>query len=127
MFAAEHPAYFAVMFRPDLLQREDPALKAASQRAAAVLREAIAENRGSRPSGDPDLALESLKAWTHAHGLATLWLNGNLSPDMAPDGIAALADRLFGIDAADAGCYDGRVSEKAGSSAQRSDSEARRG
>ena len=96
LFAAENPAYFEVMFRPELLQRDDPALVAASRRAGAVLRDAIAETHAG-----PDkrsLELEALKAWTHAHGLATLWLSGTLTPAMAPDGIAALADRVFGID-----------------------------
>ena len=100
LFAAEHPAHFEVMFHPGLLQRDDAALRAAERAAGAVLREAIAAVRGgtgSGPPGRPDLELEALKAWTHAHGLATLWVNGNLSPEMAPGGIAALADRVFGI------------------------------
>lgn len=95
LFATEHPAYFEVMFRPDLVHRDDPALLAASRQAGQVLRQTIAAARGDTDSAD--LELEALKAWTHAHGLATLWLSGTLTAEMAPDGIAALADRMFGI------------------------------
>lgn len=96
LFAVENPAYFEVMFRPDLVHRDDPGLKSASSRAGALLREAIAAARGSK--NRDDIELEALRAWTHAHGLATLWNSGTLTETMAPDGIAALADRLFGID-----------------------------
>jgi hypothetical protein len=31
-------------------------------------------------------------AWSLVHGFATLWLNGNLPPDLGPDARAAAAD-----------------------------------
>lgn len=97
MFAADNPAYFEVMFRPDLLHRDDPALREAGRRAGEVLRTAIAETRGGGGQGGKGFDLAVLRAWTHAHGLATLWVNGNLTAEMAPQGIAALADAMFGI------------------------------
>ena len=36
-FAVAHPAHFAVMFRPELLHLDDPALRAAKARSAAAL------------------------------------------------------------------------------------------
>lgn len=94
MFAADNPAYFEVMFRPDLVHNDDAALRDASRRSFAVLQSAIAASRGA--TAGVDLELEALKAWTHAHGLATLWNSGALPAAMAPDGLSALADRLFG-------------------------------
>lgn len=96
-FAADNPAYFEVMFRPDLLDADDPAFRAAAARARAILDAAVAETRPQAPASGEALRLGALKAWTHAHGLATLWVNGNITPEMAPDGIAALADQVFGL------------------------------
>lgn len=96
LFAAANPALFEVMFRPDLLDRDDADLRAALGRAGALLRGFVAESRAVRADPGSDVGLEALRAWTHAHGLATLWLAGNLPPAMAPDGLEALVDRLFG-------------------------------
>lgn len=41
-FAADHPAHFQVMFQPGLYRGDDPALAAARERAARVLREGVA-------------------------------------------------------------------------------------
>jgi len=97
LFAADNPAYFEVMFRPDLLHRDDPALKAAAARAGEILNSAIADARPQVRESEAELRLAALRAWTHAHGLATLWVNGNLNEEMAPDGIEALADQMFAI------------------------------
>ncbi|NEC13954.1 TetR/AcrR family transcriptional regulator, partial [Streptomyces sp. SID8014] len=41
-FAREHPAHFQVMFQPALLRADDPALRAATEGAAAALRAGVA-------------------------------------------------------------------------------------
>ncbi|HEX2131186.1 MAG TPA: TetR/AcrR family transcriptional regulator [Actinophytocola sp.] len=70
-FAAEHPSYFEVMFRPDLYHREDPELVAARARTTDLLRTAI-------PGEGRDADRRMLAAWSVAHGFATLLRSGNL-------------------------------------------------
>ena len=76
-FAVTHRAYFEVMYRPELYDQADTALKQAKAAAAALL-------YGSR---DPDTGQLSggVAAWAMVHGIATLWLNGNLPPQLGDD------------------------------------------
>lgn len=75
-FAAEHPAHFEVMYRPDLYDRDDPELATARARTAELLRAGVAPRSGGNGGHDPEMA--GLAAWSLAHGFATLWLSGNL-------------------------------------------------
>jgi AcrR family transcriptional regulator len=88
-FAVGHRAHFDVMFRPDLYRHDDPDVVAAREAAAAVL------YGGPRPQGDQ---LEAgVAAWALVHGLAALWINGNLPPGLGddPEAVArAVARRL---------------------------------
>jgi AcrR family transcriptional regulator len=81
-FAVRHRAHFEVMFRPELLRGDDPALAAARQRA----REALYGPLGS-VSLDPrtDSLRAGVAAWALVHGLATLYLGGNLPPTLGDD------------------------------------------
>ncbi|MDD9206207.1 TetR/AcrR family transcriptional regulator [Georgenia sp. 10Sc9-8] len=72
-FAVTHPGYFHVMYRPDLCDGEDPELAEARASAAAVLQEAAQRQVPGRGGEDAAVA-----AWALMHGLATLWLGGNL-------------------------------------------------
>src|SRR3989440_857774 len=74
-FAVEHPAHFAVMFRPDLYHADDPAVRDAKAAARASLTGGLALLAGPR-DGDP--AVAALAAWSMMHGLATLWLSGSI-------------------------------------------------
>jgi len=78
MFADSHRAHYEIMFRPELLRQDDPALLAASDAAYDVLRGVVAEVQagGFIPDRDPEIV--AVTAWSQAHGLATLWLSGNL-------------------------------------------------
>lgn len=78
LFATEHPAHFAVMRAPDLLRTHDPELTAARGRAGAQLR---SSSTGGR----------ALAAWAMVHGLASLLLDGLVTPD--PD-VATLAQTV---------------------------------
>ncbi|MFH8411000.1 TetR/AcrR family transcriptional regulator [Streptomyces sp. NPDC018019] len=71
-FATQHPAHFQVMFRPELLRTDDPALVAATDGTAQRLRKGVAARGGT------DLELAFMSAWSLAHGFATLLLAGNL-------------------------------------------------
>jgi AcrR family transcriptional regulator len=82
-FAVDHRAHFEVMFRPDLYQPDDPAVRAARERASNALSGGI----GSLPSGraGTDARIAGVAAWSLVHGFATLWLNGALSPELGAD------------------------------------------
>jgi AcrR family transcriptional regulator len=82
-FAVEHPAHFAVMFRPDLYHTDDPAVRDARAAAGASLRGGLALLRDPGRAGDP--AVAALAAWSMMHGLATLWLSGSLPDGSLPD------------------------------------------
>jgi AcrR family transcriptional regulator len=94
-FAVDHPAHFRVMFRPDLLRDTDPELRA----AMAASRDALygSARSVSRPA-DPDPRQPAIAGWALVHGLATLYLDGNLPPDVGNDPRAlarTLASYLF--------------------------------
>jgi AcrR family transcriptional regulator len=80
-FAVDHPAHFEVMFRPDLHHRQDPRLIAARQSARDQLYPPARE-AAHLPSSDWSAGLA---AWSLVHGLATLWLNGALPPEVTAD------------------------------------------
>ncbi|MFP5377499.1 MAG: TetR/AcrR family transcriptional regulator [Acidimicrobiia bacterium] len=68
-FAHEHRPWFDVMFRPDLVRTDDPAFAEASRSSFGELREAATAASGG------DLVYG---AWALVHGIAVLWLAGNL-------------------------------------------------
>ena len=81
-FAVTHRAHFEVMFRPELYRTDDPELVRAREQARALLYPPAAE-AASADGGDDVLA--GLAAWSLVHGLATLWLNHNLPPELGDD------------------------------------------
>lgn len=97
-FATGHPAYFQVMFRPELHRADDTALLAAKARATEALRTGVS-GLSDAGRGD-DARLAGIAAWSLAHGFATLLLSGNL--DGPVDGrdpaevFRVLAGLLFG-------------------------------
>jgi AcrR family transcriptional regulator len=76
-FAVEHQAHFEVMYRPELYRPEDAELRRARAATAAVL----------YGSGRPDRTelQYGVAAWAIVHGIATLWLNGNLPKGLGSD------------------------------------------
>jgi AcrR family transcriptional regulator len=96
-YAVDHPGHFAVMFRPDLVDADDPELVRASTASAAMLYGPV----GSvAPVDDDDLArrIAGTAAWALVHGIATLWLQGSLrgGPDDDPENLTrAAAKHLF--------------------------------
>jgi len=85
-FALTHPAAFRLMFRPELHMagQEDPELREVGERAFRVLVDGIvaAQAEGFIAPGDP--ILPALAAWSMAHGLASLLLEGAAIPSHAP-------------------------------------------
>jgi AcrR family transcriptional regulator len=94
-FAVRHRAHFEVMFRPELLRADDKALASARQRS----RQALYGPLGSVPrDGSVDSLRAGVAAWALVHGLATLYLEGNLPPALGndPEAIAReVAAQLF--------------------------------
>jgi AcrR family transcriptional regulator len=81
-FAVRHRAHFEVMFRPELYRTDDPELARARDRARSLLYPPAAEVAGG---ADPDDLTAGVAAWSLVHGLATLWLNHNLPPQLGDD------------------------------------------
>ncbi|GAJ27790.1 TetR/AcrR family transcriptional regulator [Acidomonas methanolica] len=71
-FALARPAMFELMFRNDRLDRSNPALRAATERAFAALGMLAAEG------SEHERALRATAAWGAVHGLATLAVDGRL-------------------------------------------------
>jgi AcrR family transcriptional regulator len=86
-FATANPGHFDVMFRPDLHRRDDPALAEAKTRAATMLYGKVGHAAGtaSRARGSTQAGIA---AWALVHGLATLWLTGNLPDQGDPVSLA---------------------------------------
>ena len=94
-FAVSHRAHFAVMFRPELLHRDDVGLRRARERTSEIL-------YGSAAPTTDQLA-DGIAAWAIVHGLATLWLDGNLPAPLGDDPqtvtrlVASRLDRATGM------------------------------
>jgi AcrR family transcriptional regulator len=82
-FAVTHRAHFEVMFRPELYRTDDPELVRAREQARALLYPPAAE-AANNPDGRGDVRA-GVAAWSLVHGLATLWLNHNLPPQLGDD------------------------------------------
>jgi len=76
-FAVTHRSHFEVMYRPELYHRDDVELGRAREAAATLL------------YGTGEITRERMAygvaAWSIVHGLATLWLNGNLPAQLGDD------------------------------------------
>jgi AcrR family transcriptional regulator len=79
-FAVDHPAHFVVMYRPELLRDDDPALASARRRSGEILYGGV----GSA-APDADALRAGVAAWSLVHGVATLYLGGNLPPALGDD------------------------------------------
>ena len=99
-FALEIPAHFTVMFDVSLLDVGDARYQDERRIAFAVLYEAI--RRATRVRDDDELQALTLAAWLAVHGIATLWLSGNLPirseiPSLVAGAFAEIAPALAKI------------------------------
>ena len=76
-FAVSHRAHFEVMYRPELYRPDDAEVRDARAGAAVLLYGTGSSDAGQLAAG--------AAAWSLVHGLATLWLNGNLPPQLGTD------------------------------------------
>jgi AcrR family transcriptional regulator len=95
-FAQQHPAYFRLMFRPELSGwHKDPAVKAAVHDAERHVDETVADcvTAGVIPAEQADPL--GVMAWSMAHGLASLWLDGMLADEYDVGVLAAQITALL--------------------------------
>lgn len=75
-FALTYPAHFSVMFDPHLLRMTDAALAAERDLAFDNFFTAVRQTTGTQDADQ--VATQALAAWSVVHGMAVLWLQGNL-------------------------------------------------
>jgi AcrR family transcriptional regulator len=95
MFADQNRDYFEIMFRPELLNGDDAGYRAAADAAHQVLLETMRPALGEL--SEEQLLTQSTSAWALAHGLARLWLDGNLSAFAGLTDIDRAARVIFGL------------------------------
>ncbi|MDT3444553.1 MULTISPECIES: TetR/AcrR family transcriptional regulator [unclassified Pseudofrankia] len=76
-FAVTHHAYFEAMFQPELHRRDDAELRAAKAATSTLLYGTDHPDDGQRAAG--------VAAWAIVHGIAALWLTGNLPEELGHD------------------------------------------
>jgi AcrR family transcriptional regulator len=76
-FAVSHRAHFEVMYRPELYRPDDADVREARAATAVLLYGSASPDSGQLAAG--------VAAWSLVHGLATLWLNGNLPERLGHD------------------------------------------
>ncbi len=96
-FAVDNAALFRVMFGPELRRNQSPALDSSSRAAFQILvdaaREAVAAENDS--GSEYELPVVTTAAWAVVHGLAMLWLDGQIRE--VPGGITKLAERVTAL------------------------------
>jgi AcrR family transcriptional regulator len=77
-FARAEPAYYAAMFEAGLPPDANPEMRAASDRAFAILRTAAEQLTALLPAGTrPPALMMSLHVWSLSHGIASLFGRGD--------------------------------------------------
>jgi AcrR family transcriptional regulator len=77
-FARAQPAFYSAMFEAGVPVGADPALRAASERAFAILRGAAERLCAAMPpAGRPPALMVALHIWAMAHGIASLFGRGD--------------------------------------------------
>lgn len=94
-FAVEQRAYFELMFRPEHLNQSDPTLQAASDASYQVLLDTVVAAQALGMAPGIDARSVALAAWANVHGLATLWLDGNLTQRMPGVTLDQAIDMVF--------------------------------
>jgi AcrR family transcriptional regulator len=98
-FALNHPAHFSVMFDPHLLHMGEPSLELERSRAFENFFAAVQATTGADDA--EQVSNEAIAAWSVVHGLAVLWLQGNLpfprDPEYVPNAFAQLGEGFVNV------------------------------
>lgn len=73
-----HPSLFVVMFRPEILDDDDPALAQARESAFGFFAGEIADARSTGWGVTYDASAVALTCWSTVHGAVALWRDGTL-------------------------------------------------
>lgn len=96
-FALTKPAYFRLMFRPELTGTENRAeIDAGASRSFGVLASVVARCHAKGVCTALDADALALTGWATAHGLASLCLDGPLAAKDDPRAIAELVGATMG-------------------------------
>ncbi|WP_280400353.1 TetR/AcrR family transcriptional regulator [Nocardia carnea] len=98
-FARDEPAYFRLMFRPELSQPEKhPEAQEAGEAAFGVLAAAVDDCVAAGELSPERAETTVLTVWALGHGLASLWLDGHLDKRATLLGTApaTLVDSVLG-------------------------------
>lgn len=90
-FALAEPGLFAVMFRSDLLDNNDPELISARAEALAPLHDGVSA------LGTPDPTAAEVAFWGVVHGIAALALTGTLTGALGEADVEALTRRALSL------------------------------
>jgi AcrR family transcriptional regulator len=95
-FARNNPAYFRVMFRPELTRpHKSPDGMQAGEAAFGVLDRTVDECLSANEVTTVDRHVLAISLWSLAHGYASLWLDGQLTDRTADP--AGLAHRIAAL------------------------------
>ena len=84
-FAKREPSYYSAMFEAGIALDSDPELRAASERAFAVLRNAAEKLVAQMPApGRPPALMVALHVWSMTHGIASLFSRGDAARRALP-------------------------------------------
>ena len=84
-FARAQPAYYSAMFEAGIPVDSNPELRAAGDRAFAVLRSAAEKVCAQMPAKDrPPVLMLALHIWAMAHGIASLFGRGDAARRTVP-------------------------------------------
>jgi AcrR family transcriptional regulator len=98
-FAKNEPAYYSAMFETGLSLESSPELRAAGERAFAVLRQATGEIVATMPAQNrPPVLMMALHIWALSHGIASLFGRGDgtrRAAPMSPDDLLEAAVLIY--------------------------------
>jgi AcrR family transcriptional regulator len=96
-FAAEHPAPFRIITRSEFIRRDAPEFSASYQSTIDMVKDAVIAAQREGWGRDMDPMALVITAWSSAHGLATLWLDGVLEDRVGPVDLEAVAAHAFEV------------------------------
>lgn len=106
-FAQRRPTMFDLMYRPELLHSDDPALLAAGQRHRDLLVDAVARAQATGWGASVPTAELALLGWAAVHGLAVLQRDGHAAAAYPEVDLGSVLDRV--VHALDALAADRRT------------------
>jgi len=96
-FAAERPALFRIITRSEFIRRDEPEFAASYQATFDMVKDRVVEAQREGWGRNLDPMALVITAWSTAHGLATLWLDGALEDRIGPFDLEAMSEHVFEV------------------------------